>query len=112
MVDKDGLPDRSHKSSTSLWADSITKIESHFEDNSTVLYLDFAKDVKEITELLWQRNIKAGKYTGQISVNEQKQADKSFQQGELSVLVATESYELGVDNPHINQVIRIGCRRI
>ena len=62
-------------------------------------------------ELLRQRSIKAGRYTGQISVNEQKQTDKSFQQGEFSVLVATESYELGVDNPHINEVVRIGCPR-
>ena len=30
-------------------------------------------------------------------------------QGDVSVLVATESYELGVDNPNINEVIRIGC---
>ena len=34
-----------------------------------------------------------------------------FQFGETSVLVATESYELGIDNPNINQVIRIGCLR-
>ena len=34
-----------------------------------------------------------------------------FQQGETSVLVATESYKLGVDNPNVNQVIRIGCPR-
>ena len=27
------------------------------------------------------------------------------------MLVATESYELGVDNPNITQVIRIGCPR-
>ena len=29
----------------------------------------------------------------------------------MSVLVATESFELGVDNPNINQVVRIGCPR-
>lgn len=31
--------------------------------------------------------------------------------GDLAVLVATESFELGVDNPNINQVVRIGCPR-
>ena len=94
-----------------MWADSINKIESLFKDHSTVLYLDFAKDVKEITDILKQKNIKAGRYTGQISVSDQKKADVMFQQGETSVLVATESYELGVDNPNVNQVIRIGCPR-
>ena len=31
--------------------------------------------------------------------------------GELSALVASKSYELGVDNPNIYQVVRIGCPR-
>ena len=34
-----------------------------------------------------------------------------FQQGDTSVLVATESYELGVDKPNVDQVIRIRCPR-
>ena len=34
-----------------------------------------------------------------------------FRKGETFVLVATDSYELGVDNPNITQVIRIGCPR-
>jgi len=29
----------------------------------------------------------------------------------MSVLVATESYELGVDNPNVSKIIRIGCPR-
>ena len=38
-------------------------------------------------------------------------ADRKFLHGEISVLVVTESYELGVDNPNISQIIRIGCPR-
>ena len=67
--------------------------------------------MEEITDILRQKSIKAGIYMGQISASDQKQADKLFQQGDTSVLVATESYELGVDNPNIDQVIRIGCPR-
>jgi len=43
-----------------------------------------------------------------MSTEDPKQAEKKFLQGEITVLVATESYELGVDNPNISQVIRIG----
>ena len=67
--------------------------------------------MEEITDILRQKSIKAGRYMGQISVSDQKQANKLFQQGDTSVLVAKESYELGVDNPNIDQVIRIGCTR-
>ena len=33
---------------------------------------------------------------------------KSFREGCTSVLVATESFELGVNNPNITEVIQIG----
>ena len=81
------------------------------ESKSTVIYLDFVKDVEEVTEALKQDGIKVDKYTGQMNVEDRKQTDKKFLQSDTSVLVATESYELGVDNPNINQVIRIGCPR-
>ena len=35
-------------------------------------------------------------------------ADRKFSNGETSILVATESYELGVDSPYVSQVIKIG----
>lgn len=44
-----------------------------------------------------------------MSVEERKQADQNLLWGDTSVLVATESYELVVDNPNISQVIRIDC---
>ena len=68
------------------------------------MYLDFVRDVEEINEVLRQDGIKVGKYTGQMSVEERKQVDQNLLQGDTSVLVATESYELGVDNPNISQV--------
>ena len=46
-----------------------------------------------------QSNFKAEKYTGKKTVEDRKQADLKLLQGELSVLVVTESFELGVDNP-------------
>ena len=76
-----------------------------------MVYLDFVKDVEEISELLKQSGFKVGKYTGQITVEDRRKADRKLLNGELSVLVATESFELGVDNPNINQVVRIGCPR-
>ena len=66
---------------------------------------------KSEISVLQQSNFEAGKYTGKMTVEDRKQADCKLLQGELSVLVATESFELGVDNPSINQVIRIGCPR-
>ena len=117
--DKENEPDSSipadnaftFSSGSSMWVDSINKIKPLFKDHSTVLYLDFVKDVEEVTNILSQGHTKVGKYTGQMTVDDQKVADKGFLHGETSILVATESFELGVDNPNISQVIRIGCPR-
>ena len=46
-----------------------------------------------------------------MTVDNRKQVDRKFLHEEISILVATESYELGVDNPNVSQVIRIGCPR-
>ena len=92
-----------------MWGHTINKLKSTMTDQSAVLYLDFVKDVEEIVEILRNDGIKVGKYTGQMTVEDCKQSEKLFLQCDISVLVATESYELGVDNPNINQVIRIGC---
>ena len=55
-----------------------------------------------------QSGFKVGKYTGQMTVENRRKVDRQLLNGELSVLVATESFELGVDNPNINQVVHIG----
>ena len=67
------------------------------------MYLDFVKYVEEVTEILRQGNFKVGKYTGQMTVEDREQADHRLLQGELSILVSTEFFELGVDNPNITK---------
>ena len=65
------------------------------------MYLDFAKDVCEVSELLKHSIAKVGKYTGKMPVPDRKVVDRKFLSGDITVLVATESFELGVDNPNI-----------
>ena len=96
-------------STSSMWQDTLTKIKPSIEDQGSVVYLDFVKDVEEVSELLKQAGLKVGKFTGKIQIEDRKRADQKLLNEELSVLVATESYELGVDNPNIYQVVRIGC---
>ena len=46
-----------------------------------------------------------------MNVNDRSESEKSFREECSSVLVATESFELGVNNPNIAEVIRIGSPR-
>jgi len=95
----------------SMWGEAITRLKCTLKSQPTVLYLDFVRDVEDVTEFLNRDGVKAGKYTGKMKVEDREKAEKNFIQGDTKVLVATESYELGVDNPNLNQVIRIGCPR-
>ena len=110
-LDAESGDEESNATSNTMWEKTISAIEPVLNGCSTVVYLDFVKDVEEVAEKLQLTGYKAGKYTGQMSVDDRKQADRKFFRGDISILVATESYELGMDNPNISQVIRIGCPR-
>ena len=62
-------------SSSSMWQSTVTKIKSHIQDHGSVVYLDFVKDIEEVTKLLKQGG---GKYTGQKMVEDRKKADQKL----------------------------------
>jgi len=74
-----------------------------------VVYLDFVRDVEQMIDLLNKSNVSAIKYTGQMALEDRMSVENRFLKGDTSVLVVTESFELGVDNLKVTQVVRIGC---
>ena len=46
-------------STSSMWQDTVTKIKPSIEDRGSVVYLDFVKDVEEVSELLKQAGFKS-----------------------------------------------------
>ena len=67
------------------------------------LKLDIIRDVEQIVNILQNDKVKAAKY--------RKIADTKFLKGSVTVLIATEPFELGVDNSKSKQVIWISARR-
>jgi len=63
---------------TSLWGDTVHKIRPLIENQSTVVYLDFVKDVLEVSDTLSKDGIKVEKYTGKLKDKERKLADTRF----------------------------------
>lgn len=112
MVDKvetDNSDALSNESSS--WTQTAQGITDIVHSEVTVVYLDFVRDVEQMTDLLNKSNVSAIKYTGQMALEDRISAENRFLKGDTSVLVATESFELGVNNPRITQVVRIGCPR-
>ena len=54
----------------SKWGVAINNIKKLLEGHSTVVYLDFVKDVDEVTDILHQGGCKVGKHTGQMSTDD------------------------------------------
>ena len=101
----------SYEPEQSSWLRTALSIADVTESQVTVVYLDFVRDVEQMTELLTNNKVKAIKYTGKMALQDKVQAESKFLKGDASVLVATEAFELGVDNPRVTQVVRVGCPR-
>ena len=97
--------------SLSLWSRTVQAIEKSLTDPLAIIYLDFVRDAEQIVGILQTDKVKAAKYTGQMTLEDRTLAETKFSKGDIPVLVATESFELGVDNPKVKQVIWIGTPR-
>ena len=96
---------------TSPWYSAVDKIKNLTEDRPVIVYLDYVRDVEQVVEVLHDIGIKAAKYTGRMTIADRNEAEKAFLEGRTSILVATESYELGVNNPNVSEIVRVGSPR-
>lgn len=86
----------SYEPEQSSWLRTALSIANVTESQVTVVYLDFVRDVEQMTELFSNNKVKASKYTGKMALQDKVQAESKFLKGDTSVLVATEAFELGV----------------
>ena len=75
--------------------------------------MDFTKEVKDFSECLKKKGeLDVKCFHGKGMTNTQKkEIVEDFINEEFQVLCATESYEVGVHNPHVDFVARVGCMR-
>ena len=67
--DENVMPSTSN-SSISMWGMAVGKVEKLLEGHSSMCYLDFVKDVDEVVDILQNDGIKAGKYMGDMKIDE------------------------------------------
>ena len=46
-----------------------------------------------------------------MTIADRNEAEKAFLEGLTSILAATESYELGVNNPNVGEIVQVGSPR-
>ena len=72
--------------------------------------MDFVEDVAPLTiQLSEQHGLNAGSFYGRgLSGHDKDQLLRSWRAGEIQVMVATKAFGLGVNQPDIEVVVRIG----
>lgn len=95
-----------------MWDRVAKTLVDTIQDDYAIVYMDFKVDVERLVKGLIKSGLKEVKaYHGGMPSEAKNKVDSQFRNKEFQVLVATESYEVGTHNHHVNLVLRIGCMR-
>lgn len=82
----------------------IDYVKKH-QDEAGIIYVGTRKDVDALQVLLEIKGIKAGRYHAGMTDEERNQMQEDFLYDNLSVMVATNSFGMGIDKPNVRYVI-------
>ena len=80
------------------------------KEQRVIIYVDFVKDAAPISIALHQAGFKTCSYHGQkMSSHDKIQSLESWRNGTVKIMVCTSAFGMGIDQPDVQIVIRIGC---
>lgn len=82
----------------------IDYVKKH-QDEAGIIYVGTRKDVDALQVLLEIKDIKAGRYHAGMTDEERNQMQEDFLYDNLSVMVATNAFGMGIDKPNVRYVI-------
>lgn len=82
----------------------IDYVKKH-QDEAGIIYVGTRKDVDALQVLLEIKGIKAGRYHAGMTDEERNQMQENFLYDNLSVMVATNAFGMGIDKPNVRYVI-------
>lgn len=82
----------------------IDYVKKH-QDEAGIIYVGIRKDVDALQVLLEIKGIKVGRYHAGMTDEERNQMQEDFLYDNLSVMVATNAFGMGIDKPNVRYVI-------
>ena len=82
----------------------IDYVKKH-QDEDGIIYVGTRKDVDALQVLLEIKDVKAGRYHAGMTDEERNQMQEDFLYDNLSVMVATNAFGMGIDKPNVRYVI-------
>lgn len=83
----------------------VTDYVKKHQDEAGIIYVGTRKDVDALQVLLEIKGIKAGRYHAGMTDEERNQMQEDFLYDNLSVMVATNAFGMGIDKPNVRYVI-------
>lgn len=75
-----------------------------------IIYVDFIRDVAPLAIALQELGLKTTGYHGdKMSYSDKEKICRNWRDGVVKVVVATKAFGMGVDQPDVDVIIRIGC---
>jgi ATP-dependent helicase Lhr and Lhr-like helicase len=100
--------------SQEIWGDIYERIAGHVrEHRTTLVFVNTRRLVERVSHQLTSRlgDGKVGAHHGSLSRATRLEVETGLKSGELAVVVATASLELGIDIGHVDLVCHIGAPR-
>lgn len=98
------------KNPDAYWKPLVEEISNEIGDTSTIIYVDSKKSAIDLTTSFNQHtSIKAAAYTGEDTTKSDKKAVlANWNDSEISLVVATSAFGLGVNKPGVQHVYHVG----
>ena len=97
----------SERTNLFISVDSKENFKINYEE-PTIIYVQTRKECEKLCNNIISEGKKCLKYHGGLSEEEKKVAHKSFSSGEVTTIVATISFGMGIDKSNIRHVINYG----
>lgn len=85
--------------------DYILDYAENNKDKVGIIYAATRREVDSIYELLCKKGFKAGKYHAGLGENERKENQEAFIYDDISIIVATNAFGMGIDKSNVRYVI-------
>lgn len=85
--------------------DFILDYVDNNKDKVGIIYAATRREVEVIYEMLYKKGFKVGKYHAGLSENERKDNQEAFIYDDISIIVATNAFGMGIDKSNVRYVL-------
>ena len=86
-----------------------SQVTPFLTDSKAIVYVDFVQDVSPLAISLRQNGLGSCSYHGdKMTAHDKMMSLESWMRGEVQVMVCTSAFGMGIDQPDVDKVIRIG----